>query len=197
VRTSSGPAALTSGVHDDVGQSLPDEQRHADRGVRGVLLQTLPERTGGRVGQYLRAVELLRQVLQRRNILRVELARVGDPPRDVAGLGTDHVAVATFWRMRGFRSLNGPLIAIPPFAVVVPPPVIAPPDQVRSPDTVTVSVPESAPPESVSVVGAIVSPLSNVALPELIESAGPTEPTFAVEVKVTFPPATWVATEAE
>ena len=48
-------------------------------GASGGFLQVLPERAGCRVGQYLYAVELLGQVLRRRNILRVELAQVGDP----------------------------------------------------------------------------------------------------------------------
>jgi len=85
-----------------------------------------------------------------------------------------------------------PVIEIPPFAFVVPASRIAPDVQVVRPDTVIVSVPRSVPPETVSVVGVIVSPLEKFAVPPLTTRELPTLVTVANGSKVTVPPLTVV-----
>jgi len=88
--------------------------------------------------------------------------------------------------------LTAPLNAIPPSAFVVPASFIVPPVQVVRPDTVIVSVPRSAPPDTLSVAGVIVSPLESFAVPELTTRALPMLVTVAEELKLAVPPLTVV-----
>jgi hypothetical protein len=104
------------------------------------------------------------------------------------------VVPAAFRIREEVRSLTDvPLNEIPPFAFVVPAPDITPEVQVVRPDTVTVSVPDSVPPENDSVVVLIASPLLKFATPEETVSELPTLDTVPAELKLAVPPLTVVA----
>src|SRR5262245_6118166 len=87
----------------------------------------------------------------------------------------DQVTAPAVLRMREDETAmdDSPLIAVEPFRLTVPAPVIVPDDQVVAPETVTVSVPARVPPENVSVVALMGSPLLNVAVPLEIGRALP------------------------
>ena len=81
-----------------------------------------------------------------------------------------------------------PVSERPPFVFVVPASPIVPPVQLVRPDTVTVSVPRSVPPETVSVTGVIVSPLEKFAVPAPTTRALPMLVTVAVGLNVVVAP---------